>query len=285
MGWPDTGTVPAVLLHQETLLPMVARHFDSLWVFDHLYGFGEPSYPYLESWTTLTWLAARFPELQLGTLVLGVGLRNPALLAKMAATLQTLSGGRFVLGLGAGWREEEYRAYGFPFPTAVERIAQLDEGVTVIRRMWTEPAPTFTGHYYSIHDAYCEPRPAPPPPIMIGGEGEKRMLPLIARQADWWNTGLWDATMYRTKRDLLYREAEAMGRDPSSIVLTMEHMGGRLPETASDSRRWLEELQPLIELGVTHFMFDFGNPLSPEPVERFAGEVIAPVNAEMGVTR
>src|SRR5947207_1518501 len=80
MGWPDTGTVPAVLLHQKTLLPVVARYFDSIWVFDHLYGFGEPGYPYLESWTTLTWLAARFPEMQLGTLVLGVGLRNPALL-------------------------------------------------------------------------------------------------------------------------------------------------------------------------------------------------------------
>jgi len=284
MGWPDTGTVPAVLLHQETLLPVVAQYFDSIWVFDNLYGFGEPGYPYLESWTTLTWLAARFPEMQLGTLVLGVGLRNPALLAKMAATLQTLSGGRFILGLGAGWREEEYRAYGFPFPSPARRIAQLDEAVTIIRRMWTEPASTFTGRHYQIHDAYCEPRPVPPPPVMIGGEGEKLMLPLIARRADWWNTGEWDVTIYRTRLDILYREAEVAGRDPSTIVLTMEQMGCRLPETPSDSSRWLEELQPFVELGVTHFMFDFGNPSSPEPVARFAEEVIAPLNAEVGIT-
>jgi alkanesulfonate monooxygenase SsuD/methylene tetrahydromethanopterin reductase-like flavin-dependent oxidoreductase (luciferase family) len=119
-------------------------------VYDHFYGFAERSDSWLEGWTTLTWLAARFPTVQIGPLVLGVGYRNPALVAKMAATLQVLSGGRLVLGLGAGWREEEYRAYGYPFPKAVDRIRQVEEAVQIMRRMWTEPAPTFKGESFVI---------------------------------------------------------------------------------------------------------------------------------------
>jgi alkanesulfonate monooxygenase SsuD/methylene tetrahydromethanopterin reductase-like flavin-dependent oxidoreductase (luciferase family) len=189
---------------QAEILPVAAQYFDSVWVFDHFFGVEERSEPFLECWTTLTWLATRFPKLQIGTLVMGVGYRNPALVAKMAATLQTLSGGRLVLGLGAGWYGEEYRAYGYHYPQASARVEQLDEAVEIIRRMWTETAPSYKGIHFEIREAYCLPSPDPPPHIMIGGGGEQLMLPLIARQANWWNIGKIDVQTYERKRNILH---------------------------------------------------------------------------------
>lgn len=277
IGIAETSYVPLVMAQQAEILPAVAEHFDSVWVFDHFYGFDNRDDPYLEGWTTLTWLAAHFPHLQIGTIVLGVGYRNPALLAKMGATLQALSGGRLVLGIGAGWRGEEHLAYGYPFPKAAVRIKQLEEAVQIIRRMWTETAPSFKGEYFQIKSAYCPPRPDPPPPIMIGGSGEQLMLPLVGRQADWWNVGQVLPEAYRRKRDIVHRHAEAAGRDPSAIVQTVFKTNARLPQSAADSVRWLDELTPLIELGATHFMLDFGHVTATEPIARFADEVIAPL--------
>lgn len=277
IGVADSGYVPIVMTQQAEILPVVAEHFDSVWVFDHFYGFDQRTDPYLECWTTLTWLAARFPTLRVGTLVMGIGYRNPALLAKMGATLQTLSDGRLILGIGAGWRGEEYTAYGYPFPKASVRVQQLEEAVQIIHLMWAETAPSFKGEYFEIRNAYCPPQPTPPPPIMIGGSGEQLMLPLIARRADWWNIGFVDVNTYRGKRDLLRRHAEAAGRDPEDIVHTFMKQDRPLPTSSEDSARWLDELRPLIELGVTHFMLDFGNVTSTEPIARFAEEVIAPL--------
>ena len=279
IGVADSGYVPIVKIQQAKILPVVAGHFDSVWVFDHFYGFDPRTDPYLECWTTLTWLAARYPGLRVGTLVMGVGYRNPALLAKMAATLQTLSDGRLIFGIGAGWRGEEYEAYGYPFPKASVRIQQLEEALQIVRLMWTETAPSFKGDYFEIKDAYCPPQPTPPPPIMIGGAGEQLMLPLIARRADWWNTGFMDAETYRSKRDILHEHAEAIGRDPAEIVHTFMVEGRPLPTSSQDSARWLDELRPLVELGVTYFMLDFGHVTSTEPIARFAEEVIAPLQA------
>lgn len=278
IGIAETGNVPLVMTQQAEILPAVAEHFDSLWVFDHFYGFGDREASYLENWTTLTWLAAHFPALKVGSIVLGVGYRNPALVAKMAATLQTLSGGRLILGIGAGWRGEEYTAYGYPFPKAPVRIKQLEEAVQLIRLMWTETAPSFEGEYFEIDQAYCPPRPEPPPPIMIGGAGEQLMLPLIARRADWWNVGPTSPEDYRRKRDIVHRHAEAADRDPTGIVQTMMKMDSRLPQSTADSARWLEELRPLIELGLSYFMLDCGHVTATEPIVRFAEEVIGPLN-------
>jgi alkanesulfonate monooxygenase SsuD/methylene tetrahydromethanopterin reductase-like flavin-dependent oxidoreductase (luciferase family) len=283
IGVAASGRVPLVVAQQAAVLPVVARHFDSLWLFDHFFGFDDPADPYLECWTTLTWLAARYPALTIGPLVLGVGYRNPALVAKMAATLHALRGGRVVLGLGAGWREAEYRAYGYPFPRPAVRVRQLEEAATIIRRMWTEPAPTFAGDHFSVARAYCAPAPTPAPPLLIAGEGERRLLPLVARRADWWNTYfVADAATYRRKRDLLYRHAEALGRDPATIVLTFSRPDSPLPRSADDSARWLEYLAPLVALGVRHFMLDFGHDTPVEAIERFAAEVIAPLRGDGG---
>ena len=280
VGIADSRYNPIVIAQQEQVLPVVAEYFDSAWVFDHFYGFEKPTDPYLEAWTTLTWLAARYPKLQVGTLVMGVGYRNPALVAKMGTSLQTLSKGRLVLGIGAGWREEEYIAYGYPFPGSGVRIQQLEEAVQIIRLMWTETAPTFKGTYYRIEEGYCPPLPSPPPPILIGGSGERSMLPLIARLADWWNIAFVDVDTYRRKRDILHRHAEAIGRDPAEIVHTYMKTDRALPESSADSSLWRDELRPLVELGVTHFMLDFGYASATEPILRFAEEVIAPLNAK-----
>lgn len=278
MGVPESGNVPIAIRQEDRVLPSVAEHFDSVWVFDHTLGFGNLDAPYLESWTTLTWLAARYPSLQVGNIVLAMGLRHPPLLAKMCATLQALTGGRVVLGTGAGWRAEEYTAYGYPFPATPTRVEQLDEAIRIIRRMWTEEAPTMEGKYYRIDGAHCSPRPDPAPPVMIGGTGEKLMIPLIARLADWWSVPPIPLEDYRRKRDLLHQQMETNSRRPSDMVQTYAVYNAQLPRAAEDSARWLERLQPFVNLGVTHFMFDCGNVTETEPVERFADEVITPLN-------
>lgn len=304
IGVRQTSLAPLAMQQQSQILPTVVEYFDSLWTVDHLFGFEHTedhvleSYasvkdpetgqvitdhradPYLEGWTTLTWLAARFPEILLGPLVLSVHYRNPALLAKMAATLQLLSKGRLILGIGAGWRAEEYDAYGFDYDKAPKRIHQLEEALQIIRLMWTEPAPTFKGKYYDIQEAYCEPRPDPPPAILIGGVGEKLMLPLIARHGDWWNADNVPVKDYQRKREILFESALSAGREPTEIVQTyLIEEETRLPESIADSQRWIERLSPLIELGVTHFMIDFGYVKSVEPIHRFADEVISPLNS------
>ena len=125
----------------------------------------------LECWTAITYLAAAFPKLDFGAIVLCQSYRSPAVVAKMGATLQLLTGGRFVLGLGAGWRDDEYDAYGFDFPKPSVRLAQLEESIHIIQKMWSGGPATYEGKYYQIRNAYCEPTPDPVPPLLIGGGG------------------------------------------------------------------------------------------------------------------
>src|SRR5205085_10128222 len=173
-----------------------------------------------------------------------VGYRHPPLLAKMAGTLQHLSGGRLILSIGAGWREEEYDRYGWPFPKASVRIAQLEEAIQIMRKMWTEEAPTFEGKHFQIREAYAPPRPDPAPPILIGGSGEQLMLPLVGRQADWWNTSAGRGVeAFQHKRDIVFKSAEAAGRDPGSIVLTVTREAP-LPTTSDESARWRDAVRP-----------------------------------------
>ncbi len=278
--------VPILLAEEPYILPLVAEHFDSIWVPDHFYAFTDPADAWLEAWTTITWLAARFPRLKVGPIVLGVGYRNPALLAKMAATLQVLSGGRFIMGIGGGWRDAEYAAYGYPFPAASIRIQQLDEAVQIMRLMWTEAAPTFHGVHYQIDNAPCVPRPAPPPPVMIGGGGPRRLLPLAGRVADIWDLyhgGLLEAidlAAYEQKRDIVRQHATEAGRDPAAILQSFTIENDALPESREDAARWLTHLRPLIDLGVRQFLLGFGPVTDVDGVQRFADEVIAPLREQ-----
>jgi alkanesulfonate monooxygenase SsuD/methylene tetrahydromethanopterin reductase-like flavin-dependent oxidoreductase (luciferase family) len=166
-------------------LDLVAGHFDSAWMVDHLQ-FADADV--LEGFTALTYMAALHPQLKFGHAVLCQSFRNPALLAKMGATLHFMSGGRFILGMGAGWHAEEYTAYGYDFPPGRVRVEQLAEALHIIRAMWTQEKATFEGKYYRVIEARCEPRPDPLPPLMVGAFKPK-MLRLAARYADWsWPT-------------------------------------------------------------------------------------------------
>lgn len=282
-GVPGQEAVPLVVAEDAEVLPVVAEHFDSIWVQDHFYAFRDPAHAWLECLTTLTWLAARYPGLHVGPIVLGVGYRNPALLAKMTATLQVLSEGRFIMGIGAGWRGPEYAAYDYPFPPTPTRVQQLDEAVQILRLMWTQEAPSFQGRHYRIGNAYCEPRPSQPPPVMIGGGGEKLVLPLVGRIADIWDRyhggALEDIDLvgYSRKRDIVLKHAVEADRGPEAVVQSFTIENGRLPESREDSSRWLDHLRPLHDLGVRQFILGFGHVTEADKVRRFVEEVIGPM--------
>lgn len=195
-------------------LDQTALPFDSLWFPDHVQYEG---HKVAEGWTIATYAMARYADKRVGHEVICNSFRNPAHLAKMAATAQAISGGRFILGIGAGWHEEEYRAYGWPYPSARVRIAQLAESIELIRTMWREAPATFQGKYYQVEGAYCEPRPNPPPPIMVGGSGEQYLLRVVAQHADWWNYGFQDAATYARKQRVLQEHCRSVGRDYGEI--------------------------------------------------------------------
>ena len=268
------------MLYQDTeILPHALPHFDSLWIADHFYGFDAKTDPFLEAWTTLTWLAARHPNVDLCHHVLGHGYRPPALTAKMAATLQVLSGGRFILGIGAGWREDEYKAYGYDYPKPSVRFAQLEEVITICRLMWTEAEPSFEGEYFAIAGASAPPLPRPVPRICIGASGEQIGLPLVGRLADMWNgspRGTDDD--WRRRLGNVRSSAEKAGRDPDGVEVSMT-IEKALPESDEDSEKLVELLAHKVALGVQHFVMDFGNPVAVEPINRFAEQVIAPLRA------
>src|SRR5256885_11057619 len=167
--------------YNRRLIRALASGFTTLWAEDHLQ-LGEIAT--IECLTTLNYFAAEFPAFRVGSLVMSQGYRNPALLAKMAANLQFISGGRLILGLGAGWKADEYRAYGYPLPDARTRAEELEEAIIVIKSMWTSQPATFVGKHYQIHDAYCEPPPVPAIPLLIGGGGEWGPPGVMARHSD-----------------------------------------------------------------------------------------------------
>lgn len=273
--WSDHQ--PIVVRQDTEILPTALQYFDSLWVADHFFGFDARTDPFMEAWTTLTWLAARHPRVELCHHVLGHGYRPPALTAKMAATLQVLSGGRFVLGIGAGWRESEYTSYGYDFPPPKVRFAQLEEVVTICRLMWTQADPHFEGTYFRIEGAAAPPLPDPVPPICIGAAGEQIGLPLVGRLADRWNGPTrGTAEDFERRRGIVRASAEKAGRDPDVIEVSVT-LERALPETDEAAEQLRDEIARWMGAGVTHFVMDFGNPASAEHVHRFAEQVITPL--------
>jgi F420-dependent oxidoreductase-like protein len=198
--------------------------FDSVWVMDHVYQIftlGRSSEPMFEAYTLLGALAARTTKVSLGTMVTGVTYRNPAMLAKQVTTLDVISGGRAILGIGAAWNEEEHAGYGFDYPPVPERLDRLEEALQICRSMFSEEAPSFEGAHYRIHDALNFPRPirAGGIPILVGGGGERRLLKLVATYADAWNF-FGDVPTIRHKIDVIERHCATIGRDPAEITKT-----------------------------------------------------------------
>lgn len=218
--YPQVGVDFATIRERAVIAEKVGFH--SLWFVDHMWSRGIPDFDHLEAWTLMSATAALTSRLGIGTLVLCNSYRNPALLAKMASSLDNISNGRFLLGLGAGWMDEEYRAYGYPFPSARVRVEQLEESLCILKAMFTEPRANFEGKYYSVSDAANNPKPVqkPHPPILIGGAGEKLLLRVVARHADIWNCPNNVAQQLPHKLDVLRRHCEAVGRDPAAIEVS-----------------------------------------------------------------
>lgn len=201
-----------------------ASGYDSVWVMDHFYQLppmGGPSQPMLDAYTLLGAIAARTSQVKLGTLVTGVTYRNPAHLAKIVTTLDVISAGRAILGIGAAWYDVEHEGLGFDFPSAGERLARLEEALQICRGMFAGESPTFEGTYYRTHEAQNIPPPVQPggPPILVGGGGEKRTLRLVAQYADMCNV-FGDAPTIAHKVEVLRAHCKAVGRDPSEITVS-----------------------------------------------------------------
>jgi F420-dependent oxidoreductase-like protein len=194
---------------------------DGVWVFDHFKAlYADPKGPSLEAWTLLAGLARETSRVRLGTLVTGMTHRHPSVLATQVVTVDHLSGGRVECAIGAAWNEPEHRELGIPFPPLRERMDRLEEGVQVLRALFTEDDVTFDGRYYRLENATYNPQPVqrPHPPIWIGGEGRTRTLPIAGRYADAWHGWASSAAELAEIAGIIDRAAEAAGRDPRSIL-------------------------------------------------------------------
>jgi F420-dependent oxidoreductase-like protein len=275
--------------------------YDSAWLDDHFYGVVTPQWDdSLECWTLMAALARETTTLRFGALVGCNGYRHPALVAKMAASLDHIGGGRLEFGIGAGWYEQEFLAYGYDFPPVGTRLAQLGEALEIFRRMWTEEKATFAGRHHRVREAWCNPKPLqkPHPPILIGGGGEKILLRLVARYADRWNFG-GTVEQFRRKVAVLESHCRALGRDPAAIEKTWfgnvliepdeERLRRRLEKRAARGgfatemdksglvgtpAQVIERIRAYVAEGVTHFIGMFGRVERLEATELFAREVM-----------
>jgi F420-dependent oxidoreductase-like protein len=234
--WPSPGRpwseFLAVAQHAE------AAGFDGVWCSDHFMPLNpaEAENPVLECWSVLAGAAAAVPRVRLGAIVTGNTYRHPAILANMAATVDHISGGRLVMGLGAGWQENEHTAYGLHFGTVGERLRRMEEACQIIKGLFEQPTTTFEGRYYTLQDAVMQPKPLQAHlPLLIGGSGEKVTMRIAAQYADEWNTwGLPD--LLKQKGDVLDAHCERLGRDPKEIAHSAQAL-----LYMSDDPAWVEE--------------------------------------------
>jgi len=275
--------------------------YDTVWLDDHFYGVVTPAHAdQLESWVTLAALARETSRIRFGTLVGCNSYRNPALVAKMAASLDVISGGRLEFGLGAGWFQKEYEDYGYAFPPIKQRLAEFAEGLEICVRMWHDDRATFDGQHYRIDGAWNRPQPVqkPHPPIVIGGSGEKVLLKLVARYAQVWNMGGSPAEFVH-KMKILDQHCADVGRDPREIERSWfgpllidddpERLDRRLKKRAAaggvgaalDERmiagtpeQVIARIREFTAIGVTHFIAMFGRVDDLRATRMFAEKVI-----------
>ena len=261
----------------------------------------------LECWTTLTALLTQTERIRAVPMVLANPYRHPVLTAKMASTLDVISGGRITLGIGAGGSRSDTENSGLPFPSTRERCEMLEESLTIIRRLWTEPAVNFEGKHYRVSGASVSPKPKqrPAPPILVGGHGPRHVLPMIGRTADICNAGSNDTVEQHREYARIIREAaESVGRDPDSIELThnadcviaptqqeFDRLVARLAEQAgmtaiqyqvNNLRNTLsgtpeqvcDRISEYLEFGIRYFFVVFPNPAPSETLALFAAEVM-----------
>jgi F420-dependent oxidoreductase-like protein len=291
---PQAGATVKTLLDRAEMAERLGYH--SFWLVDHFWSPGMPDVDLLEAVTMMSALAARTERVRIGTLVLCNSFRNPALLAKSLTTIDHISNGRLEVGLGAGWMEQEYRAYGYEFPSVGTRLRQLEEGLQILKAMFTENRANFKGRYYTVTDAPNNPKPIqkPHPPIMIGGAGEKVMLRLVAKYADRWNcpAGYRD---FKKTLGVLHEHCRAVGRDPKDITVSEQLMVCIGANRAEADQKWemakgrkpfsftavkgtpdevVKQLREHVSWGVTMFTMMFADMAPPQTVELFAREVM-----------
>jgi F420-dependent oxidoreductase-like protein len=291
---PQAGATVKTLLDRAEMAERLGYH--SFWLVDHFWTPGMPDVDLLEAVTMMSAIAARTERVRIGTLVLCNSFRNPALLAKSLTTIDHISNGRLEVGLGAGWMEQEYRAYGYEFPSVGTRLRQLEEGLQILKAMFTENRANFKGRYYTVTDAPNNPKPVqkPHPPIMIGGAGEKVMLRLVAKYADRWNcpAGYRD---FKKTLGVLHEHCRAVGRDPNDITVSEQLMVCIGANRAEADQKWemakgrkpfsftavkgtpdevVKQLREHVSWGVTMFTMMFADMAPPQTVELFAREVM-----------
>ncbi|MGE0572259.1 MAG: LLM class flavin-dependent oxidoreductase [Dehalococcoidia bacterium] len=280
-----------------------AMGYDSLWVCDHLYGPQSPSIPILEAWSELAAVAAITSKVELGTLVTPAGMRNPAHLGKIIATVDNIAGGRVIAGLGGGWMTREFTDFGVPFLPTGQRLGQLRETVELLRRMWdpAEGEVTFEGKHINVQNVVTEPKPPRRVPILIGGSGENVTLKLVAQHADWWNNSAGNQSNLERKVGVLRQHCEAIGRDPEEITVSQQCLVTIAPDDASagpmidtakkifgghmgdptgplaiagSPERVKEQIQKHIDLGCTAFVMEFFGRDTKTPAQLFADKVL-----------
>ena len=278
-----------------------ALGYDSLWVCDHLLGIPNPKLPIFEAWSLLAAVAAVTRRARLGTLVTPPFFRNPAVLAKQIATLDAISGGRVIAGLGAGWYEAEFRGYGCAFPGLRERLRALEESVEIMKRLWTQDGASFAGEVFRIDGAVCEPRPERRPPILIGGGGERVLMGIAARHADIWNNMGVFQPLLAQKVEALRRRCDEVGRDFSTLEVSQQCVvviaedadaaraqlekakkiyGGHLGSGLEEHGIWgspegvIERIERHVKLGCTLFVIEFFGRDTRVPARLFAEKVM-----------
>lgn len=269
------------------------------------------SAPALECWATLSALAAETRRIHLMPLVLAVLYRSPGLLAKMAATLDVISGGRMELGIGAGGDDRDHRAYGVPFPDTPRRVAMLEEAVEAIKGLWTAPEFSYDGNFYRLDKAICEPRPLqePRPPVLIGGHGRTHLLRAVAKHADICNMGFeMSVAEHRAMLGLLKEHCRQLGRNVGEIEVshntrvkiapTEDAVHSMLEESARAAGMTIEayrrslknavvgtpeqcasRIQAYVDVGITRFFLIFPDPIPTDSLELFASTVMPEVSS------
>jgi F420-dependent oxidoreductase-like protein len=240
---------------------------------------GRAEDPFLEGYTSLGYLAGRTTSISLALLVTGVTYRHPGLLAKTVTTLDVLSHGRSMFGIGAAWYEREHLALGVPYPSLSTRFEMLEETLQICRQMWSDNDGPYHGKHYQLAETICQPQPIRRPPILIGGGGEKKTLRLVAQYADVWNSTDAEIDVLTHKIDVLTRHCDNVGRDVAEIRKTV----GLFDDPFADVDGYLKKVERMAELGVN--MINTGPiPGSPDPagfVKRFGDEVM-PKLSEIG---
>jgi F420-dependent oxidoreductase-like protein len=250
--------------------------FDTAWAHDHLLNVTDQRKPEDEGWTVLTALLVEARRIRGGLMVTANTFRHPAVLAKIATTVDVVSGGRLEVGLGAGWHEDEHRQYGLPLPPLGERMQRLDEACRILKALWTEPRATVEGVYYQVHEAFHAPKPVqrPHPPLVIGTSGEKVGLRIVARHAQEWNMAKGTPAEFRRLSGLLDGYCREIGRDPASVERSIQFLPEAMQGTTADLVAVGREF---VAAGATHLIWSCPTPYRAAGARRLWDEVVMPL--------